>query len=35
MRDDEVRLVNPFLRQIHEKARLRAEALAAGTDKEQ
>ena len=35
MRDDEVRLVNPFLRQINEKARLRAEALAAGTDKEQ
>ena len=35
MRDDEVRLVNPFLRQINEKARRRAEALAAGTDKEQ
>ena len=35
MCDDEVRLVNPFLRQINEKARRRAEALAAGTDKEQ
>ena len=35
MRDDEMRLVNPFLRQINEKARRRAEALAAGTDKEQ
>ena len=34
MRDDDVRLVNPFLRQINEKARQRAEALAAGTDKE-
>lgn len=34
MRDDEARLVNPFLRQINEKARLRAEALAAGTNKE-
>jgi CDP-4-dehydro-6-deoxyglucose reductase len=32
MRDECVRLVNPFLRQINEKARLRAEAaLAAGT----
>lgn len=31
MRDDCLRLVNPFLRQINEKARLRAEALAAGT----
>ena len=30
MRDECVRLVNPFLRQINEKARLRAEALAAG-----
>ncbi|MBM6544965.1 2Fe-2S iron-sulfur cluster binding domain-containing protein [Janibacter sp. YIM B02568] len=35
MRDDEMRLVNPFLRQINEKARRRAEALAAGTDMEQ
>ena len=34
MRDDEMRLVNPFLRQINEKARRRAEALAAGTNKE-
>lgn len=31
MRDECLRLVNPFLRQINEKARLRAEALAAGT----
>lgn len=31
MRGECVRLVNPFLRQINEKARLRAEALAAGT----
>lgn len=31
MRDDCLRLVNPILRQINEKARLRAEALAAGT----
>jgi CDP-4-dehydro-6-deoxyglucose reductase len=31
MRDDCLRLVNPFLRQINEKARLRAEALVAGT----
>lgn len=31
MRDDCLRLVNPFLRQINEKARLRAEALAATT----
>ena len=31
MRDECVRLVNPFLRQINEKARLRAEALVAGT----
>lgn len=31
MRGENVRLVNPFLRQINEKARLRAEALAAGT----
>jgi len=30
MRGECVRLVNPFLRQINEKARLRAEALAAG-----
>ena len=29
MRDDVVRLVNPFLRQINENARRRAEALAA------
>lgn len=35
MREYEVRLVNPFLRQINEKARQRAEALAAGIDKEQ
>ena len=28
MRDGNVRLVNPFLRQINDKARLRAEALA-------
>ena len=34
MRDDCLRLVNPFLRQINEKARLRAEALAATTTKE-
>jgi CDP-4-dehydro-6-deoxyglucose reductase len=31
MRGECVRLVNPFLRQINEKARLRAEALVAGT----
>lgn len=31
MRDDCLRLVNPFLRQINEKARLRAEALATST----
>ncbi|GAA6526171.1 2Fe-2S iron-sulfur cluster-binding protein [Intrasporangium sp. DVR] len=31
MRDGCLRLVNPFLRQINEKARLRADALAAGT----
>ena len=31
MRDNCLRLVNPFLRQINEKARLRAEALATGT----
>ena len=31
MRGECVRLVNPFLRQMNEKARLRAEALAAGT----
>ncbi|GAB3062348.1 2Fe-2S iron-sulfur cluster-binding protein [Monashia sp. NPDC004114] len=31
LRAECVRLVNPFLRQINEKARLRAEALAAGT----
>ena len=31
MRDACLRLVNPFLRQINEKARLRAEALVAGT----
>ena len=31
MRDSCLRLVNPFLRQINEKARLRAEALVAGT----
>ena len=31
MRDTCLRLVNPFLRQINDKARLRAEALAAGT----
>lgn len=30
MRDACLRLVNPFLRQINEKARLRAEALVAG-----
>lgn len=30
LRADCVRLVNPFLRQINDKARLRAEALAAG-----
>jgi ferredoxin len=30
MRDECLRLVNPFLRQINEKARLRAEVLAAG-----
>lgn len=30
MRDDCLRLVNPFLRQINDKARLRADALAAG-----
>ncbi|MBM6401385.1 2Fe-2S iron-sulfur cluster-binding protein [Phycicoccus sonneratiae] len=29
LRGEDVRLVNPFLRQINEKARLRAEALAA------
>ncbi|GAA3601547.1 hypothetical protein GCM10022199_01310 [Marihabitans asiaticum] len=32
MREYEVRLVNPLLRQINEKARLRAEALAAAPD---
>lgn len=31
MRDECVRLVNPFLRQINDKARQRADALAAGT----
>jgi CDP-4-dehydro-6-deoxyglucose reductase len=31
MRDSCLRLVNPFLRQINEKARLSAEVLAAGT----
>jgi CDP-4-dehydro-6-deoxyglucose reductase len=31
MRDDCLRLVNPFLHQINEKARLRADALVAGT----
>ena len=31
MRDSCLRLVNPFLRQINDKARLRAEALVAGT----
>lgn len=31
MRDTCLRLVNPFLRQINDKARLRADALAAGT----
>ncbi|MDC5699028.1 2Fe-2S iron-sulfur cluster-binding protein [Intrasporangium calvum] len=34
MRDSCLRLVNPFLRQINEKARLRAEALASTTTKE-
>ena len=31
MRDSCLRIVNPFLRQINDKARLRAEALVAGT----
>ena len=31
MRDTCLRLVNPFLRQMNDKARLRADALAAGT----
>jgi CDP-4-dehydro-6-deoxyglucose reductase len=31
LRGENVRLVNPFLRQINEKARLRAQALAATT----
>lgn len=34
LRGEDVRLVNPFLRQINEKARLRAEALAGSTNKE-
>ncbi len=35
MRDENLRLVNTILRQMNEKARLRAESLAAGTSKEQ
>lgn len=34
MRTSELRLVNPILRQINAKARERAQALAAGTEKE-
>ncbi|GAA1240526.1 hypothetical protein GCM10009633_11960 [Janibacter melonis] len=34
MRQSELRLVNPILRQINAKARERARALAAGTEKE-
>ncbi|WP_252976062.1 2Fe-2S iron-sulfur cluster-binding protein [Janibacter melonis] len=34
MRQSELRLVNPILRQINAKARERAQALAAGTEKE-
>jgi CDP-4-dehydro-6-deoxyglucose reductase len=32
MRDEDLRLINPFLRQINEKARLRAESVMSGTE---
>ena len=31
MRDEDLRLINPFLRQLNEKARLRAESVTSGT----
>lgn len=35
MRDEDLRLINPFLRQINEKARLRAKSVSSGKSKEQ
>jgi len=32
MRDEDLRLINPFLRQINEKARVRAESVLSGTE---
>jgi len=32
MRDEDLRLINPFLRQINQKARLRAESVMSGTE---
>lgn len=32
MRDEDLRLINPFLRQLNEKARLRAESVTSGTE---
>ena len=32
MRDEDLRLINPFLRQLNEKARLRAESVMSGTE---
>jgi len=32
MRDEDLRLINPFLRQINEKARLRAKSVPSGTE---
>jgi ferredoxin len=32
MRDEDLRLINPFLRQINEKARLRAKSVLSGTE---
>jgi hypothetical protein len=32
MRDEDLRLINPFLRQINEKARLRAKSVSSGTE---
>ena len=32
MRDEDLRLINPFLRQINEKARLRAKSVVSGTE---
>jgi hypothetical protein len=32
MRDENLRLINPFLRQLNEKARVRAKSVTSGTE---